>query len=379
MAFMVIFSHAGPLAGFYGGKDLGTQWSTEQSFGGVAVCGFFFFSGFLITKSRMGRSSTLRYFWRRAMRIIPAWWLTLIITAFVLGPIAWMHEAGTSAGYFNATSESPLTYFVNNMFLHLGQPNIAGMGASTVYGAVTWNGSAWTLLYEFSAYILVGILGMVGAFANRRVGGVVALLIIGLATLQWTNVVPLGSSIPLLADYRVLLLLAPFALGMLFALYGDYIVIDDRVAIAAAIVGAWTYATGGWLLIGQYLFCYVLMWIAIRAIFLQRWERFGDFSYGIYLSAWPLMQFAAYFHLERFGWLAYHLVIIVACHIWAFFSWHLIEKPAMSLKDWTPRPLGWVLKKLQPAFDRAKRFVVDPRYSSTRTAELLRAESGAEK
>ena len=40
MAFMVIFSHAGPIAGFYGGKDLGTQWSTEQSLGGVAVCGF---------------------------------------------------------------------------------------------------------------------------------------------------------------------------------------------------------------------------------------------------------------------------------------------------------------------------------------------------
>jgi len=27
MAFAVIFSHAGPLAGFYGSKNLGTQWS----------------------------------------------------------------------------------------------------------------------------------------------------------------------------------------------------------------------------------------------------------------------------------------------------------------------------------------------------------------
>lgn len=373
MAFMVIFSHAGPLAGFYGGKDLGTQWSTEQSFGGVAVCGFFFFSGFLITKSRMGRSSTPRYFWRRAMRIIPAWWLTLIITAFVLGPIAWQREAGSSAGYFNATAESPLTYFVNNMWLTLGQPNIAGMGGSTVYGASTWNGSAWTLLYEFRAYIIVGILGMVGALSNRRVGGLVALAIIGLSMLQWTNVVQLGTISPVLGDFRVLLLLAPFALGMLFSLYGEKIIIDDRVAIAAAVIGAWTYATGGWLLIGQYLFCYVLMWVAIRATFLQRWERFGDFSYGIYLSAWPLMQFAAYFDLERYGWVVYHLVVVVACHIWAFFSWHLIEKPAMSLKDWTPRPLAVVLKRVQPAIDRVNRIFVDPRYSSTKTASAIRA------
>ena len=376
MAFMVIFSHAGPLGGFYGGKDLGTQWSTEQSFGGVAVAGFFFFSGFLITKSRMGRSTTLRFFWRRAMRIIPAWWLTLIVTAFVLGPISWQREAGTSAGYFDATADSPLTYFINNMWLTISQPNIAGMGASTPAGANTWNGSAWTLLFEFRAYILVGILGMVGALANRRIGAIVAFAIIGLAMLQWTYVVPVSSISPAFSDYRVLLLFAPFALGMLFSLYGDKIIIDDRLAVAAAIVGIYTYGTGGWLMIGQYLFCYVLMWVAIRATFLQRWERFGDFSYGIYLSAWPLMQAAAYFDLQRFGWVTYHIIIVLACHIWAFFSWHLIEKPAMSLKNWTPRPVAWAAEKWAPASAWVKSKVVDPRYSSTRLAETLRADEG---
>jgi peptidoglycan/LPS O-acetylase OafA/YrhL len=121
------------------------------------------------------------------------------------------------------------------------------------------------------------------------------------------------------------------------------------------------------------------MWVAIRATLLQRWERFGDFSYGIYLAAWPLMQLAAYFDFQRFGWLIYHIVIVVACHIWAFISWHAIEKPAMSLKNWTPRPLAWLLKKLQPPIDRVKPVFVDPRYSSTRTAELLRERAGDEK
>ena len=45
LAFSVIFSHAGPLAGFYGQEDLGTQLSDEQSLGGVAVAGFFFSAG----------------------------------------------------------------------------------------------------------------------------------------------------------------------------------------------------------------------------------------------------------------------------------------------------------------------------------------------
>lgn len=378
MAFMVIFSHAGPLGGFYGGRDLGTQISNEQSLGGVAVCGFFFFSGFLITKSRMGRSTTARFFWRRAMRILPAWWLTLLLTAFVLGPIAWIRQEGGIGGYFDASAESPLTYFVNNMWLTLSQPNIASMGGDLPSGGHTWNGSAWTLIYEFRAYILVGVLGMIGMLAHRLFAGIVAAAILGLSAAQWLSAGELTAASPVFSDFYLLLLLPPFAFGMLFALFGDKIPIDDRVAIAAIVLALAFYATGGWLVFGQYFWMYFLMWFAIRATFLQRWERFGDFSYGVYLSAWPLMQFAAYFGLQNRGWLIYHVVIVIGCHVWAFFSWHLIEKPAMSLKDWTPRPLAWLLAKWAPAGEWLKRRFVDPRYSSTRFAAKLRAEAAEE-
>ena len=356
MAFMVIFSHAGPLGGFYGGKDLGTQWSDEQSFGGIAVCGFFFLSGFLITKSRMGPSSTLRFFWRRVLRIFPAWWATLLVIAFFLGPISWLRERGTLSGYFDAQVDSPLTYFSNNMTLILGQFNIAGMGTTTPYwrdhGGLDWNGSAWTLASEFRAYILVGILGMVGALAHRLVASIVASGIIGLATLQWLGVGELTRATTAFSDYRVLLLMAPFAFGMLFALWGDRIPFDDRLAVAAIIIAVATYGFGGWLVFGQYAFCYFLLWFSVRATKLQRWERFGDFSYGIYIIAWPLMQFGGYFGLQNYGWIVYHLVIVVGCHAYAYLSWHLIEKPAMSLKNWTPRWLVWVYRKLEPVTSR---------------------------
>lgn len=155
LAFVVIFSHAGPLAGFYGGHDLGTQFSTEQSLGGVAVAGFFFLSGYLITKSRMGRSSTVRFFWRRIMRIFPAWFMVLLVTAYVLAPLAWNQEHGTMDGFWNAETDSPFTYFSNNMWLPLVQHNIAGMGKIipffTIHGGYEWNGSAWTLAFEFTA------------------------------------------------------------------------------------------------------------------------------------------------------------------------------------------------------------------------------------
>jgi len=227
----------------------------------------------------------------------------------------------------------------------LGQHGIAGMGTTipffTIHGGFEWNGSAWTLAYEFGAYILVGILGLTGALSHRRISGIIAGGIILLATLQWLRAGDLFQAGPLFGDFRVLLLAAPFAFGILFAQFGDKIPIDDRLAIAALIIAALTYVKGGWLVMGQYAFAYFLIWFAVRVTFLRRWERFGDFSYGIYIIAWPLMQFAAYFGLQDRGWLVYHLVIIAGCHVYAFVSWHAIEKPAMSLKNWMPRPLAW--------------------------------------
>lgn len=379
MAFMVIFSHAGPLAGFYGGHDLGTQISDEQSLGGVAVAGFFFLSGFLITKSKMGRASTPRFFWRRIMRIFPGWFLILIITAYVLAPIAYVREKGSIDGFWDASINSPLTYFSNNMWLPLQQHTIADMGTSlpfyTLHGGFEWNGSAWTLAFEFSAYILVGVLGIAGALAHRVIGGIVASLIIFFAMMQWLGFGNLGAFGVVFADFRQLLLLAPFAFGILFALFGDRIPIDNRLAIVCMFVAVWTYGKGGWLPLGQYAFCYVLIWFSIRAQFLKNWDKHGDFSYGIYIVAWPLMQFAAYFKLQDAGWLVYHVVIVVGCHAYAYLSWHLVERPALQLKDWTPR---WLQRLLERTEVQRVRLIgaIDPGYAD-RVARRTPQQAGA--
>ncbi|TPX03224.1 acyltransferase, partial [Schumannella luteola] len=180
----------------------------------------------------MGRSTTARFFWRRALRIFPAFWLALLSTAFVLAPIAWIRVHGSIDGFFRHPVESPLTYFFNNMSLILNQRNIAELGGGLPYsenwGARDWNGSAWTLAYEFGAYILVGILGLVGALAHRKVGAVVALGIIALSAVQWLGAADLARLNPVFGDHFILLLWPPFAFGILFALYGDRIPIDWR-------------------------------------------------------------------------------------------------------------------------------------------------------
>ena len=381
MAFMVIFSHAGPIAGFYGGEDLGVQVSREQSIGGVAVAGFFFFSGFLITRSRMGRATIWRYMWRRCLRIFPAFWAAMLFTVVVLAPIAYWHTHGSISGYLHPQTESPLTYFANNMWLNLGQRNIAGMGETLPYyvlhGARDWNGSAWTLIYEFKAYILVAVLGLFGALANKKVGGAFAIVLIALNGLQWMGAGQLANVNILFRDPFMLMFLAPFAFGMLFTLYGDKIPMDSRLAYGALVFGALSYASGGWNIVGQYGFLYFLMYLAIR-LPLQNWEKNGDLSYGIYIYAWPLMAFGAYFHLQDRGWWAYHLTVVIGCHILAYLSWHLIEKPAMSLKNYMPGWMDSLIERFRPSFEALVRRTVVPAYSSTRLATALAAEEAGE-
>ena len=269
LAFAVIFSHAGPLGGFYGGEDLGSQISDEQSLGGVAVAGFFFFSGFLITLSRMGRSTIFRYMWRRAMRIFPAFWAALLATAFLFAPIAWTLETGSIDGYWDAPTQSPFTYFLSNVWLMLGQRNIAEAGSTLPYaqlhGGYDWNGSAWTLQYEFFAYIIVGLLGLVGVLAYRWLTTLFATAILLLNALQWSGAGDVAAWFPIFADPFMLMFLAPFAFGMLFAMWQHVIPIDDRLALGALALAIASYAFGGWNIWGMHAFSYFLMWFAVRA------------------------------------------------------------------------------------------------------------------
>lgn len=375
MAFAVIFSHAGPLGDFYGGHDLGVQFSTEQSLGGVAVGGFFFLSGFLITKSRQGSSTIFRYFWRRIVRILPAFWAALLLTACIVGPLAWRAERGTFAGYLSVPNESPLTYFANNMFLRFNQHNLAGLGADIPLGqkgGFDFNGSAWTLLFEFKGYVIIGVFGLFGILGYRWLAASAFGVMLVLNTMTWGGFGNPAYLEPLLRDFRNVMVLTPFMFGMMFALFGDKIRIDDRIALACGGMAFFTYFIGsGWLMYGQFGFLYLLMWAAVR-LPLTNWEKYGDFSYGIYIYAWPLMQLAAFYGLHEAGWWAYHLTLVIVIHIVAFASYHLLEKRALALKNWTPQWMAKLLAAGRPTVDRVKSKLVDPDYSSSHFARKMR-------
>ena len=340
LAALVVVDHSFPISGLHGGSDPLWSWSRGQdSLGGVAVTGFFVISGFLVTRSWFSSASTGRYMWRRFIRIFPGFWACLLVTA-----LCWRHWRGTtSAGAGRATStcrtrrrpvsraQQPLAHAPvehrrtarRNAFAHSGYP-------------IGWDGSLWTLIYEFKCYLLIAVLGIVGILTRHR--AVVLGLLVGayVFMLSW-QVDPAWAErvLPAFRDPFVARFAFVFLLGSACALYAERVEINDRLGIVAAAVLLMTLHWGGYLLLGYPALAYLCLYLAVR-LPITNFDRYGDFSYGTYIYAFPIQQLLALYGMQRHGIWAFIVASLAVATAAAFVSWHVVEKPAMKLKNWTP-------------------------------------------
>ena len=337
LAVTVIASHAIDLGEF------GRDWiGTRTTIGTVAVYGFFGISGFLIARSAE-RNSFGRYLWQRFLRIFPAFWVCLVVTAFVLAFVGWetqlrqFHLHGTVSNYLHAPN-GPFGFVIHNFFLHLGQPLIIRS---------VWNGSLWTLWFEFICYLVVGLLAVVGLL--RR-----PLLVGGLAVVLWvtnavfTAVPSLNAHVTIKSNYdwpHLLVLVPLFLTGALIHLYRDRIPDSPWLAGAcvAAFVGSLWIPSGaptpGDTLTSTSLFApfiaYPIIWLGIH-LPLHKVGATHDYSYGMYIYAYPVQVLLAIWGVTKWGYAPYALLGVAATVPLAVASWWLVERPALRLKRWTP-------------------------------------------
>jgi peptidoglycan/LPS O-acetylase OafA/YrhL len=66
---------------------------------------------------------------------------------------------------------------------------------------------------------------------------------------------------------------------------------------------------------------------------MYRWARFGDYSYGIYLYAWPVQQsLILFFEPYMNVWNLFSSATLISI-FFGFLSWNLMEKPSIRLKS----------------------------------------------
>lgn len=340
LASLVIFSHAFYIGGW--GEDPSKGWTRgQETIGGFAVVGFFVVSGFLITKSGM-RADLLQFMWNRTLRIFPAFLGVLVVAAAIVGPAIWWHMGRPLGDYVTTTPGGPVAYVVSNAQLEINQWGIHDIFAATNPHGGAFNGSLWTLAYEWRAYLIVAALLAVGAL-KRMPGAVIAATAIAYVAAASVIYWPGAASTlwPWLATKEASTLTLAFMLGGAMAVWGHRIRLIGPVAIAAGVVAMTTLFTSGWVLIGYPALAYFLLYLA--AYLPPWWRRIGatnDYSYGMYVYGFLVQQVTAYFGWHRWGyapWVAATLVITAGC---AFLSWHVLEKPALDLKNRGPGK-GW--------------------------------------
>jgi peptidoglycan/LPS O-acetylase OafA/YrhL len=354
LAIGVVLSHAKPLG--FAQKDLGYYlFSKQTNVGTLSVYGFFVLSGLLITRSAR-RTSIGRYAWHRVLRIMPALWVCLLVTALVVGPLVALREHGDLDGYWNGPA-GPVQYLTANWWTGIRQYGIHDLLVETTPWGRAGNGSVfdgalWSLAYEMSCYVMIGILAFTAVLNRARrfvlvlALGLYAVILRDYWTLKSTTAGPLSAhydnvGLPLIGglDLRWVVYLGfLFLVGAGVELYRERIPIHDGLGLAAAAVFLLTLKFGGFFLIGFPAYAYLLIWLAIRLPRRVHWVgRKNDYSYGIYIYGFLGQQIFASLGWSRWGYLPFVAMSLAAAFAAAYASWHLVEKHALSLKGWSPR------------------------------------------
>ena len=333
LATLVIFSHS--FATLYNG-----QWIAydpllhltrgQVAFGGGAVDGFFLISGFLITKSWEHSKGAADYAKKRALRILPALAVVLLVTVFVFGPLAtslplvsYFHSARTWA-YFGmmGTKNLHITDTLPGVFAH-----------NPLAGRV--NGSLWTIRCEALCYIMVAALGLLRCYRRPALILTASIAAVIVTAIGARHLASLGE---MEGSFHVLIY---FLWGMTFYLYRDVIPFS-RALLLASLVGM---VVSDWIGVLPYtlplLGAYALFYTAFRPVFgLQGFAKHGDFSYGLYLYAFVIQQLLVHFFrpaLNAYTLFASAFVIAGLC---AVLSWHGVEKRWLRHKATPARVLS---------------------------------------
>lgn len=295
------------------------------SLGTLGVVTFFAISGYFISSSFQNRGSVLQFAVARALRIYPGLLSVLILTVLVLGP---MFTKLPLPDYL--LDAHTLTYIPKNLVLWPLQYDLPGVFTTTPYPAAI-NGSLWTLVYEVGCYTIVVVVGVVGLASG---GWRFAVFLLAYGGWYLAAILLLrsgGDHLTILRNFHELSL--PFVIGMALFQWrervGFRLPILVLLALAAVLSHGHSWFTQVFVLAWSYGVMYLgfLRWKPLLA-----YNSLGDYSYGMYIYAFPVEQSVASVHVAP-GPAAMVVFSLPLTLLLAVFSWHCIEERALSHKS----------------------------------------------
>jgi len=333
-AYAVLFAHSYALSTGHAGRDPITKliyswWG--QGAGSVAVVTFFVISGFLISASYLHRDNIFGFLEARILRIFPALFIAVLLCVFVVG--AWV----TSLSLDNYFSNRGTWSFVWNNITLLGgvQFKLPGVFLENPWAGGV-NGSLWTLPIELYMYCMVMLVGLLGILKQRALFNLFAIVFcMALFVLQqeWLLI----DGIP--AKHASLMM--AYIAGVFFYVNRAFIPLNMPTFLFVMVSLFLLHETVVWPVVQVFGFAYIVLFLALHPqVRLPNIDKWGDYSYGLYIYAFPVQQLVAkYITTSPIEMLFYSTLITFPL---AVLSWKYVEKPALRLKGKIPMGRKWL-------------------------------------
>lgn len=318
-ASAVLISHAFPITmGDNRAEPLYRGTGGDLTLGTLAVGIFFATSGFLIAGSMERSRSIPAFAWRRAVRIWPALVTVTLLSVFVLGPLL-----TTDPNYFAQTST--FLYLLNIFFLF--EPTLPGVFSNNPFPNAV-NGSLWTLFHEVACYAFLAATARLGFFRNPILY-LLAFLSALIGTLSLAD-----QSGALLKLQQFCSLGSYFLGGVLLYLLREKAPLSLSFAVAAGMIMIGGVAIGSAEIIAPLCMPYLAVYVGLQ----HQWIKIpGDYSYGIYVWAFPIQQVAAQLAPGMHPVVNILIALPITVGL-GVASWMLVEKPALQLKSLVRSP-----------------------------------------
>ncbi len=345
-ATLVLFSHSYPLSGT---PHEPLSSIIQMSFGVVAVDVFFITSGLLVTKSLFDRKDLVFFIWSRILRIYPGLIIAVLFCVFVVG------------AYFTTLSldeyfKHPEIYkFIRrNSTLYNG----VYFRLPEVFNDIPWkhavNGSLWTLPAEIKMYSIVALAGMLLYIKPTVVSEnmvKVTFVVLFAVSLAWLCFHFAFNFPKVRHDSDLSRFLSMFFAGATFYILADRVILSFSIfLIACCLLIHFAGNHTAFFILYFLLISYITLYVAyVPGGIIRGFNRFGDYSYGIYIYAFPVQQSVAALiediSVAKMAGLSFVITLTLA-----ILSWHLIEKPMLAKKYFLPNLLNKLNRGKLPGY-----------------------------
>lgn len=321
-ALLVLWSHQHALQGLPEAGVLGIH-----SWAGLGVVIFFSISGYLVTQSWLSDPHVGRFAMRRLLRIWPAFAVVIVLSALVMGPIV------SELRLRDYLRDPRLAEYLKNLVFQLRSELPLRFEGNALPLAI--NGSLWTIPLELRCYAVLAALGMIGMLMRRRA----MLLLAALLALAYGGIQLRGEYFVAAASLRIedqyfIEFGIAFLIGCAIKLY--WLEIQKRLLGLCA--AAMALAALAWAMGRPVLAMFLVVPLFALAFATRSWpglrlmDRLGDFSYGIYLYAFPVQQVLIWKFRDRLAWWPLLGMTVLLTVGLAALSWFGVERPLQRLK-----------------------------------------------